>query len=138
VVAHPGAGSRPGGARRARAGPCAGASLPRHLDRKEESIRHVAIVARLKSGTEQEAADLLAQGPPFDPAERGLDRHVVYLSADEVVFVFEGPEVDVVLDDLIESPFEPRVASALERWRPLIEGNPRIARPAYEWLREES
>jgi hypothetical protein len=90
----------------------------------------------LKSGTEQEAADLLAKGPPFDPGEKGLERHVVYLSADEVVFVFEGPEVDVVLDELIENPFEPVVVAALDRWRPLIDGNPRIARPAYEWRRE--
>jgi hypothetical protein len=90
----------------------------------------------LKSGTEQEAADLLAKGPPFDPGEKGLEKHVVYLSADEVVFVFEGPEVDVVLDELIENPFEPVVVAALERWRPLIDGNPRIARPAYEWRRE--
>jgi hypothetical protein len=90
----------------------------------------------LKSGTEQEAADLLAKGPPFDPGEKGLEKHVVYLSADEVVFVFEGPEVDVVLDELIENPFEPVVVAALDRWRPLIDGNPRIARPAYEWRRE--
>jgi hypothetical protein len=90
----------------------------------------------LKSGTEPEAADLLAKGPPFDPGEKGLERHVVYLSADEVVFVFEGPEVDVVLDELIENPFEPVVVAALDRWRPLIDGNPRIARPAYEWRRE--
>jgi hypothetical protein len=41
-----------------------------------------------------------------------------------------------VLDDLIENPFEPLVVAALERWRPLIEGSPRIARPAYEWRRK--
>jgi hypothetical protein len=138
MVSHPGAGSRPRRARRTRACPRSAAPVPGRREWKEENIRHVAIVARLKNGTQQEAADLIAKGPPFDPGERGLERHVVYLSADEVVFVFEGPEVDVVLDDLIESPFEPRVAATLEHWRPLIEGNPRIARPAYEWLREES
>jgi hypothetical protein len=90
-------------------------------------------VARLRSGAEQDAADLLAEGPPFDPRARGLSAHTAYLSAGEVVFVFEGPEVDVLLDDLVENPFEHVVTEALDRWRPLVEGIPRIARPAYEW-----
>jgi hypothetical protein len=58
------------------------------------------------------------------------------LSAEAVIFVFEGPEVDVVLDNMVENPFEPSVVAALERWRPLVEGHPRIARPAYTWQRE--
>jgi hypothetical protein len=89
----------------------------------------------LKDGCEPQAADLLAQGPPFDPRERGFDRHAAYLSAGEVVFVFEGPEVDVVLDELVENPFQPALTGALEDWRPLIDGTPRIGRPAYEWTR---
>lgn len=93
----------------------------------------VAIVARLKSGAEPLAAELLAKGAPFDAEESGLERHVVYLSAGEVVFVFEGPEVDSVVDSLISEPFHWPLLRALEAWRPLIEGNPRIARPAYEW-----
>lgn len=98
-------------------------------------IHKAAIVARLKSGAEEEAAELLAQGPPFDPEERGLNRHAAYLSAGEVVFVFEGPEVDVALDDLVGYPLGRPLRAALDRWRPLIEGHPRIARPAYEWER---
>ena len=106
--------------------------------REEDFIRNVAIIARLKSGAEQQAAELLAQGPPFDPGEIGLHRHVAYLSADEVVFVFEGAEVDVVLDDLVGYPFGPTLRAAFDRWRPLVEEPPRIARPAYEWERETS
>ena len=93
----------------------------------------VAIVARLKPGAEPRAAELLAQGVPFDAEESGLERHVVYLSAGEVVFVFEGHEVDSVVDDLISEPFHWPLLRALEAWRPLIDENPRIARPAYEW-----
>lgn len=63
--------------------------------------------------------------------------HAVYLSAGEVVFVFEGPEVDVIVGDMVDSPFEPRVKAALNKWRPLIEGQPRIGRLAYEWTRQE-
>ena len=93
----------------------------------------VAIVGRLKPGAEPRAAELLAQGAPFDAEDIGLERHVVYLSAGEVVFVFEGPEVDSVVDSLISEPFHWPLVRAMEAWRPLIEGNPRIARPAYEW-----
>ncbi|MEJ7793475.1 MAG: hypothetical protein WKF65_16025 [Gaiellaceae bacterium] len=49
-----------------------------------------AIIARLKPGAEPRAAELLRNRPPFDPAERGLERDAAYLSATEVVFVFEG------------------------------------------------
>ena len=96
----------------------------------------LAIVARLRAGTERRAAELLAKGPPFDPEESRLDRHAVYLSAGEVVFVFEGREVEWIVEELVDDPLRPLAADALEEWRPLVEGEPRIARPAYAWLRE--
>ena len=100
-------------------------------------MRRVAIIARLKDGCEPEAAKLLAEGPPFEAEERGLYSHAVYLSAGEVVFVFEGPDIDVVVGDMVDSPFEPRLHVAFDAWRPLIEGQPRIGRLAYEWTRQE-
>jgi hypothetical protein len=99
-------------------------------------MEQLAIVARLKPGAEARAADLIVNGPPFDPADSGLDGHTVYLSADEVVFVFEGHEVEWIVDRLVDDPFHWLVSDALERWRPLLEGQPRIARPAYAWKRE--
>ena len=99
-------------------------------------MEQLAIVARLRAGTERRAAELLAKGPPFDPDESRLDRHAVYLSAGEVVFVFEGREVEWIVEELVDDPLRPLAADALEEWRPLVEGEPRIARPAYAWLRE--
>lgn len=99
-------------------------------------MEHLAIVARLKSGAELRAAELIAKGPPFNPEATGLDRHTVYLSAGEVVFVFEGREVEWVVEELVDDPFQWLAADALEEWRPLVEGDPRIARPAYTWARE--
>jgi hypothetical protein len=96
----------------------------------------LAIIARLKTGAEPRAAELLAKGAPFDAEASGFDRHAVYLSAGEVVFVFEGPEVDSIVDSLISEPFHWPLVHALDEWRPLIEGSPRIARPAYMWQRE--
>jgi hypothetical protein len=49
-------------------------------------MKRIALVARLKLGAEEQASGLLEQGPPFDPAERGLAQHAVYLSAGEVVW----------------------------------------------------
>ena len=96
-------------------------------------MEQLAIVARLKSGTEPQAAKLIAKGPPFDPAESGLTRHAVYLSSGEVVFVFEGHEVEWIVDGMIDEPFRWPVTDALDAWRPLVDGQPRIARPAYTW-----
>jgi hypothetical protein len=99
-------------------------------------MQQLAIIARLKSGAEPRAAELIAKGPPFDPNMGGLDRHTVYLSAGEVVFVFEGREVDWIVDDLVDDPFRWLLTEALDAWRPLIEGEPMIARPAYTWARK--
>ncbi|MEX0815816.1 MAG: hypothetical protein WD027_00075 [Gaiellales bacterium] len=96
-------------------------------------MERLAIVAHLKSGAEQRAAELVAAGPPFDPAEKGLAGHVVYLSAGEVIFVFEGSNVEWIVEELIDEPFQWPVNAALDAWRPLVEGVPRIARPAYVW-----
>lgn len=99
-------------------------------------MEQIAIVARLKSGAEPHAADLIAEGPPFEPARSGLERHTVYLSAGEVIFVFEGHEVEWIVDGLVDEPFHWPVLAALDEWRPLLEDNPRIARPMFTWMRE--
>ena len=44
-----------------------------------------------------------------------------------------APEARILV--ILRDPIE-RYRSALEAWRPLIEGDPRIARPAYVWTRE--
>jgi hypothetical protein len=99
-------------------------------------MEQIAVVARLKSGAEPRAAELIAQGPPYDPGDSGLDRHTVFLSADEVIFVFEGPEVEWIVDRLVDEPFHWLVTAAFDEWRPLLEDSPRIARPTYAWRRE--
>jgi hypothetical protein len=99
-------------------------------------MEQIAIIARLRSGVEPRAAELIAHGPPFDPSQSGIERHAVYLAADEVVFVFEGNEVEWIVDGLVDDPFDWPVIGALDEWRPLLEGNPRIARPMFTWTRE--
>jgi hypothetical protein len=101
-------------------------------------MERLAIIARLKPDTGTQAAELIATGPPFDPQAEGFERHIIYLSAAEVIFVFEGHEVQFLLDGLIENPFKWMVSEAFDHWRPLIDGPPRIARQKFFWQRDEA
>jgi hypothetical protein len=98
-------------------------------------MEQLAIVAHLKEGAEPKAAALLAKGVPFSPEEHGIERHTVFLSADEVIFVFEGHEIEWRVDDLVTEPFQWAVSEALEAWRELTDGPPRIARAQFTWER---
>ena len=100
-------------------------------------MERLAIIARLKPDTGTRAAELLATGPPFDPQMEGFERHSIYLSATEVIFVFEGHEVESLVDALIENPFKLMVSDAFDDWRPLIDGPPRLAREKFVWQRDE-
>jgi hypothetical protein len=59
------------------------------------------------------------------------------LSASEVVFVFEGHEVEWMVDSLIDEPFHYELQRAFDEWRAIIEGSPRIAREHFAWERGE-
>jgi hypothetical protein len=98
-------------------------------------LERLALIARLKPGTQALAEALIAKGPPFDPEESGFVRHSVFLSASEVVFVFEAHEVEWLVDALVDNPFQWIVADALDAWRPLVDGSPRIAREQFSWER---
>ena len=71
-------------------------------------MERVAIIAHLKEGNEQHAAELVRAGPPFDLGDTGIIRHGVYISVHEVVFVFEGHEVEWIVDQLIDDRFTTR------------------------------
>ena len=93
----------------------------------------LVIVARLQAGKHDEAEALLRAGPPFDPEELGLHRHSAYLTANEIAFYFEAPEVEWIVNDLIDNPV---VGAALSPWRTITEGPPRLAHERYFWSRE--
>jgi hypothetical protein len=98
-------------------------------------MQRLVIVAPLVEGAHARAAELLEHGPPFDPGGTGLDRHAVYLTASEVVFAFDGSDVEWEVDDLADASL-PDVGAAIDRWRQLLAGPPRIAREAYFWQRD--
>jgi hypothetical protein len=96
-------------------------------------MERVAIIARLKEGSEQRAAELVGAGPPFDLTDTGIVRHSIYISAREAVFVFEGHEVEWIVDQLIDEPFRYELHRALEQWREIVDGEPRVARERFGW-----
>jgi hypothetical protein len=97
-------------------------------------MKRLMIVVRLRSDARDEAEVLLREGPPFDPAALGLERHAAYLTASEVAFVFEGAEVEWVVNELID---DPAISSYFEPWQKLIEGTPRLAHELYYWSSAE-
>jgi hypothetical protein len=78
---------------------------------------------------------LLEAGPPFDPDQvAALDRHEVFLTSNEVVFVFESPLGPDALTELLATPEVWQAASA---WREHLAAAPRIAEDAFSWERPE-
>lgn len=98
----------------------------RHDTRRSERL---ALVIPLKHGAKPKAESLLAHGPPFDPADLGLESHEVFLTEQEAVFVFEG--VPSVL--LNRSAEDETIWTAAEAWEPLVEGSVRFAERAFAW-----
>lgn len=103
------------------------------LQRSNASHR-AAIVLPLFQGSGDVARRLLADGPPFDPEALGLERHSVYLTDDEVVFIFEW-RGDTSFESLLAQPGVWDVAAA---WTELAAGPPRLAEAAYTWTRPVS
>jgi hypothetical protein len=54
------------------------------------AVGRAAVIVPIEPGTHERARELLAGGPPFDPEAVGLERHQVFLTTDEVVFLFES------------------------------------------------
>jgi hypothetical protein len=98
-------------------------------------MNRLMVIARLKDGSHEEAEKLLRQGPPFDAEELGFHRHGAYLTAGEVVFLFEAPEVEWIVNDIVDDPV---ISAAFGPWQDLIDGLPRLAHERFFWSREES
>ena len=95
----------------------------------------VVVVVPLRPGEHASVSRLLEQGPPFDPAAIvGLDRHEVFVTSDEVVFVFESEFGSDALAPLLA---DPKLWEAAAAWGEHVAGPPRIAENAFSWSRSE-
>lgn len=85
----------------------------------------VAVVAKLLPGSREQATQILAKGAPYGLNETGFRRHSVFLGAETVVFVFEGPGIEGLVRDLVDDPAR---SAAFSVWGSLLEGTPRSRR----------
>lgn len=110
-----------------------------------DSGEQVVVTVPLKAGCCEQAKELVAHGPPFDPAVLGLTRHEVFVGEREAVFVFAGPRVREKIEDATRDPTLWRAGLA---WRACIAGRPRLsdslqapptvnAQPVYRWTADD-
>jgi hypothetical protein len=50
----------------------------------------IAVAAKIRPGSRAKLEQMLSEGPPFDLADAGFDRHQIYLGDEDVFFLFEG------------------------------------------------
>lgn len=97
-------------------------------------MSRVAVVVPLRPGAYGVAARMVETGPPFRLSDSPLDGHCVFLTDHEALFVFEGPEAEHIVEDLVG---EASVWAAATAWRDLLDGKPRIADSVFAWSRDE-
>jgi hypothetical protein len=102
------------------------------LHAEQTAAERILILVPIRRGTSEQALALIEQGPPFGLLASGLERHSVFVSEREVVFLFEGEDAAALLDRLARDPALLRAAA---RWRGLLAGRPRLARLGFAWAR---
>jgi hypothetical protein len=90
----------------------------------------VAVVATLVPGSRERAAEIIAGGAPYGLRLAGFERHSVFLADEVVVFVFEGPEIEGLVRELVNDRAS---SAAFAVWAPLLEGTPVLAREEFHW-----
>lgn len=99
-------------------------------------MSRLVVVAPLKPGGDARARELLDEGPPFDLEASHFDSHEVFVTPQEVVFVFEG---ETAAEQTLRFAAEDSgVWRAAKAWAECLDGRPRIARSAFSWQRGEA
>ncbi len=99
----------------------------------EETSQRLLVVVPLKDGAHDRARELIETGPPFDPENTALERHLVFLLEHEVLFLFEtGPSPQ----SLLETLGTPDVWQGAGAWQEIASGPPQIAEDIYFWERK--
>jgi hypothetical protein len=93
----------------------------------------LVVVVPLREGTQDEARRLLSDGPPLDLEATQYDRHEVFLTPCEVVFVFEAP--GDVPPTLSVRAGDISLWRAAQAWQEIMTARPRIAETAFTWER---
>lgn len=100
-----------------------------------EAQRRTVVVIPIREDAHDAVRALLDVGPPFDPAALpGLERHEVFLTLDDVVFLFDSSFGAHAIEPLLADPALWKAAAA---WHAHLAGPPRIADEVYSWRRTD-
>ncbi len=94
-------------------------------------MSRLVVVVPLAKAARDRATALLRRGPPFDPGTAGLERHHVFLTDNEAVFLFEADSPDAVE----QLAADESLWAAAAGWSELVAGPPRLAEDVYSWIR---
>ena len=98
-------------------------------------MSRLVVVVPLKEGAHARAKALVEEGPPFELEETEFDRHHVFLTQQEAVFVFEAPGSKATLSFPAE---DVRLWKAAAAWAECMASRPRKAQTVYFWERVEA
>lgn len=97
-------------------------------------MRHFLITAPIRRGSADAVRRILREGPPYDLAETSLDRHRVFLSGGQLVFLFEGTHAEEEAARLLRRP---GVFGRASRLGAHLVGRPEIPEEVFGWVRPE-
>lgn len=97
--------------------------------RKHQTL---VVVLPLADGRCDVVREFLEEGPPFDPDAIGLDKHSVYLTDHEAIFLFETEEGVEAFERILA---EPDLWDVVGAWERCACEKPRVATAIYDWHR---
>jgi hypothetical protein len=109
------------------------ADLLAQLCEQRVRVEQIAVVLPLKPGAIETARALVADGPPFDPAEVEIERHEVFLTEHEGIFVFTGTNACESVRRFAE---DTAIWRAADRWAACLDGPPRLAEATFSYVGE--
>jgi hypothetical protein len=97
-------------------------------------VDRFVLAARLKPDGRKRAETLLAEHSAFgaEELEAAFDRHAIFLSDTEAIFLFEGEGAHEAVRALFNDPARSTLVS---RWYPLFDGPLHRVSEAYFWKR---
>jgi hypothetical protein len=97
------------------------------------ALSRVVVCVPVDPAHVERVRELVRRGPPYDLDQvPGLERHEVYITGRDVLFVFEGSDPGFAVERVMR---DARVWSALERWDDHVTGRPSVIDPDYTWSR---
>jgi hypothetical protein len=98
-----------------------------------EARRRTVVVVPILEDSHDAVRALLDAGPPFSPSQLpGLDGHEVFLTRDEVIFLFDSAFGAQAIEPLLANS---ELWKAAASWHEHLAGPPRIAEAVYAWRR---